>query len=81
MHHEEVPRAVMGAVKGVGIAKIKTQMITRMGVQPRGRDKIKPFGRLAITLLFLGPKRARKSTNLPRFEMGESSIRAFDISL
>ena len=60
MHHEIITGALVGAIKQVGIAKIKRAMPARIGIKLSFAYGIKSLGSLAVSLFLLGAEATRK---------------------
>ncbi len=84
MHHQLRAGAIPGAVIGVRIAEIESQIILRVRIHQAGRDAVEAFRRLAIAFLDFGTEIARPAADrigleqriaagavlLPDFELG-----------
>src|SRR5262249_55996660 len=56
MHHKKTPGSSERSIKGIGKTNIKSEILTRVWIHLRGRDVIKSFRRLMISLHNLRPK-------------------------
>jgi len=56
MHHDEASRPVQGAVIGIRIADVESQMVVAAGIQAGRLHFVKTLRGLLVPLLFLGPQ-------------------------
>lgn len=73
--HQEAAAAAVRAVEGVGIAEVDRQMIVRVRVHLRGRDRVKTLRRLAVAFVEFRAEIAGPAADRIGLEMLEAAGR------
>src|SRR4051794_20155896 len=77
VHHQVPTRAAVCAVIGVRKPDVEGQVVGRVRVQLRGRDRIEALGRLPVALRAFGTELARPAADRKGLDEDEASVAGF----